>query len=156
MAIARNFVEHGVWGIDAGGFDSATSSPLWTLLLAGCFALVGVDDRLPLLLNLVSGVGAVALAGSVAVGHGAARWRSLGLLGAFVMATPLPLLALIGMEHTLQVLLTLVVLLLASDRSRVHPTLFALVPLLTGLRYEGLLLAAVLCLWLARRRAWSA
>ena len=34
MAIARNVAQSGTWGINAGEFAPASSSPLWTVILA--------------------------------------------------------------------------------------------------------------------------
>src|SRR4051794_39850568 len=51
MAIAKNLALHGVWGVQAGTFSASSSSPLWTLLLAGWFRAAGVSDAAPLLMN---------------------------------------------------------------------------------------------------------
>src|SRR5690242_17300955 len=51
MAMARNVVQHGVWGITRHGFTSSSSSPLWTLLLSAVGAVAGIHDLTPLLLN---------------------------------------------------------------------------------------------------------
>ena len=37
MAMAKNFSQHGVWGMTKYGFTSSSSSPLWTLLLSLCY-----------------------------------------------------------------------------------------------------------------------
>jgi len=56
MTIARNLALHGSWGITPGHFGPASSSPLWTLLLAATHRLVGGRDATPLVLNLMFGV----------------------------------------------------------------------------------------------------
>src|SRR4051794_10962657 len=53
MAIAKNLAFHGVWGVSADAFSSASSSPLWTLLLAGLFKVFGNHPGIPLVLNLL-------------------------------------------------------------------------------------------------------
>src|SRR5207245_7354192 len=65
MAMARNLAEHGVFGVTRYGFTSSSSSPLWTLLLAGLFALLGPRDWLPLALNVLCAASLLAVADRV-------------------------------------------------------------------------------------------
>jgi hypothetical protein len=158
MAVARNLAEHGVWGVTRYGFTSSTSSLLWPLILAGTDAAVGPSEALPLALNVVAGVLALAIA-SWAVGTRPARQR-LGFLLALVFFTPLAPLVLSGMEHTLHLAATLAFAGLFSraldDEPR--PRAFALAAaaaVATALRYESLFLVAAagaLLLWRGRRR----
>src|SRR5438477_7234491 len=53
MAMAKNFAQHGVWGITSHGFSSSSSSLLWTLLLSLCYLVFGVQDSTLLVLNVV-------------------------------------------------------------------------------------------------------
>ena len=46
MAMAKNFALHGVWGITRFGFTSASSSPLWTLLIAVSYVVSASARRL--------------------------------------------------------------------------------------------------------------
>jgi len=53
MAMAKNLATHGVWGVTPNGFTSSSSSPLWVLLLAVSYRLLGVTHLVPLLLNAI-------------------------------------------------------------------------------------------------------
>ncbi|MGF7117799.1 hypothetical protein [Methanobacterium oryzae] len=49
MAMAKNFAEHGVWGVTKYGFSSSSSSPLYTLLLSVIYFIFGVNETAPLI-----------------------------------------------------------------------------------------------------------
>lgn len=107
MAIARNLVEHGDWSVTPGRFEPATSSPLWTLVLAGVYRVVGASDRVPLILNLVLAIAVVFLMERrlrPRIANGPVR--GLAVL-AIALAIPLPAVILTGMEAPLHVLLAL-------------------------------------------------
>jgi len=53
MSVAKNFVEHGVFGVTRYEFSSSSSSLLWTGLLIICFSLFGVKEMIPFLLNIL-------------------------------------------------------------------------------------------------------
>ena len=53
LAMARTLAEHGVWGIAPDAFASASSSPLWTLLLAALWTLGAKAVWVPFVLNLI-------------------------------------------------------------------------------------------------------
>ena len=151
MAVARTFAESGTWGLRPGEFAGVSSSPLWTLLLSVSYWGVGVVIWAPLVLNLASGAGAI---------WGVHRWlQRLGWQGeqavwwltAFVMVVPLPTLAVTGMEHTLQIALTLAVLQIASDDNRRWASLAATSAGLAACRYEGLFVLAPVAVWLLFR-----
>src|ERR1700722_8964046 len=54
MVVAKSLALYGNWGISAGEFQSASSSVLYTLLLAGLFKVVGVHVYIPFLINAVA------------------------------------------------------------------------------------------------------
>lgn len=112
MTIARNVVLHGVWGINAGDFAAASSSPLWTVMLASVFAMFGVRDAVPLALNLVFAVWIVVGTSRMLVRARCSHAETLAVVGALTFLTPIATMVWVGMEHTLQILLTL--LLVAS------------------------------------------
>jgi len=106
LSLARTLADHGVWGLRSDQFASASSSPLWTLLLAAVWFGGAHAVWWPFVLNLVCGVGVLAVADAMTRDFMDRRSRVI-LLAALVAITPLPTLALIGMEHTLQVLLSI-------------------------------------------------
>ena len=51
--MAKNMATHGNWGVNAGEFQSASSSPLWVLLLSFLYLVFGVNVITPFLMNIV-------------------------------------------------------------------------------------------------------
>ena len=159
LAIARTLAEHGTWGIQPGEFASASSSPLWTVLLAGLWAAGAQAVWVPFALNVLCGIGVLAVARRHAREADAGPRSTLVFLFAIVLVTPLPALAFIGMEHTLQVLLVLAFALhaarvLARPDAPVAPAA-VLAALMAATRYESLFLVAAvggLLVWQGRLR----
>lgn len=104
LALARNFAELGVWSVNISGFDSASSSILYTLLLAGLIRLFGDWEYYPLLLNVVFGyltVYSVYRYYKDFYGSAELKWAA-----ALILFFPLLyVMVLIGMEHTIQMFL---------------------------------------------------
>ncbi|OCA71655.1 hypothetical protein [Chryseobacterium arthrosphaerae] len=53
LAIARNFAQHGVWGVTEYMFSSSSSSPAFTFLLSGLIYISGNNELIPLIFNFV-------------------------------------------------------------------------------------------------------
>lgn len=167
MALARNVAAHGTWGLSPEAFTSCSSAPLWTLLLAGAYWLMGVHELTPLLMASACGVGLLAAVFSILQRHQAPPRLILAALLAIIFFTPMPTLALVGLEHLLHALLT-VLALDAGSRLLAWPPapgvprprgllLLLLLPFLVATRYEGLfLVAALVVLLLVRGRIWLA
>ncbi|MGD9496129.1 MAG: hypothetical protein AB7Y46_07450 [Armatimonadota bacterium] len=155
LAMGRTLAESGIWGINAQTPGAASSSPLWTLLMAGLSALLGSHEWLPLALNLLA-AGVLALA--------ADAWlRELGLTSAgrvltvvaIILVGPLGPLAMTGMEHVAHAAAVLALALLALRERPAHPLALALMgAVATGLRYESAFVAAALAVVLGLRRDW--
>jgi hypothetical protein len=159
MAIAKHTAVDGVWGVTSERFTSASSSPLWTGLLAATYAVTGVSDLAPLLLNIL--IAAVLLvsvyrlfldSGMPAIA--AVPWSLIVLFAGTV-----PTLTMIGMEHTLHALLTLWLIVVASKRASSPAAsspawLMALAALTALTRYEGLFAAACVTVALLVTRRW--
>lgn len=161
MAIAKHASQQGVWGVTAEGFTSASSSPLWTGLLAAAYAATGVRDLTPLLLSLAAGTAVVVslhrMLGIAGLGPAAIA----GLLCLVVVAGTLPTLTVLGMEHTLHVVVTLWFVFLGArlvGRRAVALTdavpVALLAAVLTVTRYEGVFAVAIVAVTLALARHW--
>ena len=155
MAMAKNFARHGIWGCTPFHFSSSSSSPLWTLLLSVVYVLGGVRDSTPLLLNVLLGVGTLAVIDRTLRQFAvSAPLRASALVGVLII-TMLPGLVLMGMEHVLHLLLTVWLAMFAaeiltSDQDSVDRrqtgVLCLLAMLLASSRYEGFFLVAIVCL----------
>jgi hypothetical protein len=161
MAIARHLVQDGVWGVTPHAFTAASSSPVWTLLLAATYTLIGPNEVAPLILNLVSATLVLALVYGLCRAQRVPPGLILITLLAVIFLTPLPALIFSGQEHTLHLLLTLAlvwlaarVMVLPEDARREQRALLLIAAALPVLRYEGLFLVAVVCALLALHRRW--
>ncbi len=157
MQIAKNLAFHGTWGINAGEFSSASSSLLYTVLLAGSFRLFGDSLYLPFLINAVAGLLLLFITWRWLVKHGVKPFSQLIILILLILFTPLPLLIMTGMEHTLQCLFSFLFLFSFADWIQKNKetglsTLKIPLPVLiyavltATIRYEGLFLVGMACL----------
>jgi len=148
MAMAKNIVQHGVWGTSPFRFASAGSSPGFILLLVGAYRLTGPTDWWSLVFSLGFGLLALILA-----------WRMLRDVGivaqtvaltAIVVLTPLDVLGILGMEHSLHLALSLAFLTIAGRTlaRREFPSagLLLLAGAAVSVRLESLFMIAVACL----------
>lgn len=161
MATAKHFALQGVWGVTSDGFTSATSSPAWTLLLVLVYAVLGVNDWSPFILNIFAATAALLLVYR-AFQHQPA-WLRLFVLFALLLCTPFVWLTFIGMEHLLHTLLVLALIFRLAPylQTNASPHRFASVALhltlaagTTFVRYESVFVIAVLCAALVWRGRW--
>jgi hypothetical protein len=120
MAMSKNLARYGVWGVTRYEFSASSSSPLWTLLLAGVYRLFGVSDVAPLVLNIVIGIIALIMVDRLARDLGAPLWqRFIAVIGA-VFLGPMVFLTFVAMEHLLHAALVLafMILLLRTLKER--------------------------------------
>ena len=160
MSIAKTFSQHAVWGVNKYHFASATSSPLWTLLISLIYFLFGANELSPFILNM--GFATLLILGIYILlrKHTSNTLLTLIILLSIVFFTPLPPLMFTGQEHTMHTLITILfVYLSAKILSDERPALIRYFLLLVlGLllaltRYESLLLILVVCfLFVLRRR----
>jgi hypothetical protein len=151
MALARTLATSGVWGVGATMPAAASSSPLWTAMLAGAYLLHpgAAFFYVSLILNVIAGCGLIVLLLAMFRRQPA----SVAMTAAIVCAASLPGLSVVGMEHVLHALLATALCFLAC-RSIAKPSAetsaadLAWIALLAGLsvtaRYESLFLVAPL------------
>jgi hypothetical protein len=109
LAIARDLVVHGTWGIAPGVFESASSSPLWTLALAGVMLVAGpLAVWAPLALNVAAGGVLLHMLARTQrlVDISVSLWDRL-LLVFLPLVLLLAPLTLVGMEHLWHAVLVL-------------------------------------------------
>jgi hypothetical protein len=160
MAIAKNVVRHGVWGVTPFQFSSSSSSPLWTLCLVLSFVLFGVRDLTPLFLNLIFAGLALGLV-YVLLRRRLPGWVVFLVLLAVIYFPPLAPLVFSGMEHTAHLFFSLLTVALAvKTLSQESPSpglrwgLLVSAFLTTAIRYEGLFLILVLSILFVCRKRW--
>ncbi len=159
LAMARQLAESGTWGLEAGVPVFASSSPLWTVLLAAAVKVCGVREWLPLAFSFLFAFLSVLVAFRFWERAAVPRWFAL-LSGVFlVAAVPFVTLSNLGMEHAMHVFLVEMVLyaawrhLAAARSSRADVAkLFALCALASAARYESLFVVAPVAALLVLRR----
>ncbi len=154
MAMAKNFSHSGVWGVTRYGFTPTSSSLLWTLLLSLTYYLGGVNQLAPLLWNLAFALLVLVVANAILSWYKVpAAIKFVTLLG-LILLVPIPMLIVSGMEQGLQTLLTILLVFLAArllsgespgSARRDAVGLLILAPLVTGARFEGMFLIAIIC-----------
>lgn len=167
MAIAKNLAFHHVWGASAYEFSSASSSILYPFLLAGAYKVFGLHLLIPFIINLVVAIIMLILIQKWLQQQGIRPPNQLWILVAVIYLTPLPVMVIIGMEHTIQILCSWLFIasfcewLGAQEESKEQKKLSWLIylyaVLVTAVRFEGVFLVVVACLFLLwRKQLWTA
>lgn len=161
LAMGRTIATSGVWGVSPADPAAASSSPLWTLLMAGAYGLSSGAgfQSLPLLLNTIAGCCLLILLLKIF----RRQPTSLALAAATAYAAALPSLSALGMEHVLHGLLAGTLCFTACQTIVETPEntsckSFGAIGLLAGFsvaaRYESLFLVAPLIALSAARLRW--
>lgn len=163
LAIAKNLAFHQVWGVSPVEFTSAASSIVYPSLLAVIVKIFGAHLILPFLVNLVVGIVLLVVLQKWLLRQGLSPLIQLWVLLAVILLTPLPVIVICGMEHTLHFLFTFLFItrfcgeLERLDRfvgktPALHWNVYLFAALMVATRYEGLPLIAFACLVLLLRR----
>jgi hypothetical protein len=167
MAMAKNFSQHGVWGVTAHHFSSTSSSLLWTLLLSALYLIFGVNETIPLLLNFFFATLLLVFIFHIFRSHRFPPWVQTLIAAAFILFIPLPYLVFGGLEHVLQILVNLAyiytaALVISADTptkekpgKSMRNLLLFLAPLIVMVRFEGLFILFAVSLLLLARKRWT-
>ncbi len=157
LAISKNFANYGVWSINTSGFDSASSSILYTLLLSLFIKIFGNNLYIPLVINLLFGyltIYSVYRYFKDFYGVAELKW-SIFLLLPFTL---LYASVISGMEQTLHLFL-MVLLMYFIKMNEKHQffgknfyVLLMMVFLLSMVRFESMFLTVSLAFALVLRR----
>ncbi|HTW47999.1 MAG TPA: hypothetical protein VMD92_08625 [Acidobacteriaceae bacterium] len=160
MAMAKNLALHGVWGVSPFGFSSSDSSLIFPLLMAAAYRITGVNLYAPLVLSWIFGLASIFVAGRILAGFLRRKAQTLTLV-LLVFVSLLFVVGVIGMEHSLHLLLTLLFLEFflrnpaEAFSTRRLLTLGAIAALMVAARYEGLFFVAPAFCVLALQRRWK-
>ncbi len=163
MAIAKHFAEDGVFGVTKYKFTPSSSSPLWTLLLSFLYYLFGVSEITPFLMNFFFASSLIIILSFFLEHKGFSLISNTLILFAFIFFIPLPYLVLTGLEHILQIIISLILIITLIDsisRKDTHRLSINKFPLyiyitsflLVSTRYEGLFLIGAISLFLLIRK----
>jgi len=181
ITLAKNLALNHYWGITGHIFASASSSPLYTALLAAVFVIFGAHIIIPLLVNIIAGMILIWVAQRWLMRQGLSGLSQLFILLLLIFLTPLPLIIISGMEHTLQLLFSFLFIFsfaeaaglpatvspafdanvlprpVSSERRLILPwTVYIYGALMVTIRYECLTILGMVCLILVFRRQWAA
>lgn len=152
LSLARSLLDSGVWGINSIEFASVSSSILWPPLIALTASLTGSLLASPFVLNLALSLIAMWVVWLMLRGQGLSQSGLALALFLFAILAPLPILIFSGMEHVLQIVITLLgcslaARVLAADRVTKSQVagLLLLAAAMSLVRYEGLFVVAAWC-----------
>ncbi len=159
MAIAKNFSQHGVWGVNKKEFSSSSSSLLYTLLISLLFLIFGPYELIPLIINLI--FAHLLIYGIYYIlkmkTHLPPYATFVGIL-CIIFFLPLHSLVFIGLEHTMQNVIDLIFVVITAqllsnvdtNKNKIFSSkdkfrLLLLAPLVTMIRFEGMFLIIIVC-----------
>jgi hypothetical protein len=164
MTIAKNITLHNNWGINKNEFASASSSILYSLLLAASFLIFSVQAIIPFIINAIAGVILIAVLQRWLQKQNIPSLVQLIIISCVIFFTPVPIIIISGMEHTLQCIFSFLFIFGFSrwlnyklkeqkrKRWKLPSSIFILGALTCSIRYEGMFVVAVVCLILLYHR----
>lgn len=168
MSIAKTLAETGIWGLTPQDPASASSSPLFTVLMALIYTILKMVNASklyvysPLAINIASMILLSVVCTAILATTVQTSRNILSSLLLLSLAIPLPVIILIGMEHSLHIALSAAFLLCAARSATAasltradHLRIFILSALVVATRYESLLLIAPIFAYAAWHKRWQ-
>jgi hypothetical protein len=137
LALARNLSETGVWGIRPTEYAFASSSPLWTCLLALSFKIFGFHEVFAAVYAVLFCMMSAWVVDRILSVWFRSDWQRAILSVCIMLALPVTTAAILGMEHAMHVF---AILLLAYFYLKKFPpgSLMLATAFAAGTRYESL------------------
>ena len=160
MSMARNLALHAIWGVTPYGFSSSNSSPIFPPLLALFYRLFGVNRFTPLVLSWIFGFATIFVAERIVARFFDRKGQTLVLI-LLVLFAPLFVVGVLGMEHSLHVLFTVLFLGFFLRDSLDEPPrdrlwqLGIVTAIMVAARYEGLFFVLPAGCALVLERRWK-
>jgi len=151
LSLAKNITEFGIWGVTKYEFSSASSSPIFTVILSSLMKIFGNSQYIILIFNLII---------SILIIHPVLKINSflfdnikiVNLLTIVELAIlPLPVMIGMGMEHVLHILVFsyfLVFVLNYLKNKEDFNKILIIAPFLVAIRYESIFFISFFALYL--------
>jgi hypothetical protein len=154
MAMAKTLAFEHVWGFSKHSFVWASSSPLYVILLAAVFFILGAHVVIPLVINVAAAVWfLVALQMWLMRQQVRPGYQLLIMLGG-IYVIPIPLLIISGMEYTLELLFGFLFVITFISDNRPSKKLFIYGLLMVTTSYETIIVVIIAGVMLLQRRQW--
>jgi hypothetical protein len=161
MAMAKNLALYGVWGVSKYQFASCSSSILWTLLLSFFYLIFGVNEIIPIILNIIFGLLVIFSSYLILRRYKVKNIYIFFILISLIFVTPLPPLMFTGLEHVLHIWISILFVyfvseeLVLSEPNKKNLVFIVLLAFLLPLvRYEGIVLVAATSFVFLFRGRW--
>jgi hypothetical protein len=166
LTIAKNLALYHVWGTSPHEFASASSSILYPILLTTAIEIFGSKVIIPFALNFICAIILLVVIQNYLRKNGLNPLMQTLVLVGIILLVPLPVIVLVGMEHTLQMLFAFLFIYqfadwIAASSAPGQPQKWKMpwtIPLwgllITATRYEGIFLIVIACLILIWYNRW--
>lgn len=164
MSMADNLVAHGNFATNKIHFASASSSPMWVLIISSVYLAAGTNLMTPFIINFLFQLLSIAVFYFAIKKSGVTKYTLLYML-ALILITPFPAVLFAGMEHSVQIFFMLVFMFfslnLVSAGNKLTKYDFPIILISSfvfgGIRYEDLIMVLIvfILLFLSGKRLLS-